>query len=108
MEDFELIWKCKQCGSCCQLFDIYIKNVLPKLKTLFPNENFELPPLENEKCIYLHNNKCDIYTQRPLICNNRKIYELISKISNLTIEELFQQQEQSCVKCREIVSKRKI
>jgi Fe-S-cluster containining protein len=58
-----MIFECKKCGQCC-------RNI-GKTGLLKEYEN------ENGECIHLtKDNLCDIYENRPDICNVKKMYEL--------------------------------
>jgi len=49
-------WKCRECGDCCRLAFL-----------LFPKELLK----KNGECIYLKNNKCEIYDNRPNVCRTK-------------------------------------
>lgn len=66
-------FNCKQCGQCC-------RNI---------GKTGLLKEFENEKgeCIHLtEDNRCDIYENRPDICNVSKMYELYF-YQSMTLEE---------------------
>lgn len=96
MENNELEWKCVMCGNCCRNYDWYKREAWPILKEMLPNENLELPPTKNGICIYFHNNKCDIYKNRPLVCNARKMFELCKPLYNWQDSDFSRLQKESC------------
>lgn len=57
---------CDQCGLCCRKI-----NNVPELTEY---------TLEDGTCVFLINNLCSIYDERPLVCRVREMYE--EKYSN--------------------------
>lgn len=75
-------FECKKCGQCC-------KNI-GKTGLLKEFEN------ENGECIHLTNdNLCDIYENRPDVCNVKKMYELFFH-NYMTAEEYIRLNENEC------------
>lgn len=94
--------KCKMCGTCCKLFYINLNKEEYKsgrYKTIFDTykkfKNFSkarkygaifLAKKENDDCIYLENNFCKIYQDRPIVCkgffctSKNKKYKNMQKI----------------------------
>lgn len=82
----EIIWKCQRCTLCCKDSCKHIRHI--KLlkqegialshKIKVPIEHFAVPTLDktysheilkdNGKCIFLKDNICKIYDNRPLVC----------------------------------------
>ena len=76
--------KCRQCGKCCKLFYINLNKdeyESSQFKTIFKDidfiEDFSKASLcganflakkKDGSCIYLENNSCNIYDQRPKVC----------------------------------------
>lgn len=76
--------KCNKCGICCKLFLINLNGAEYKsrrYKTMFEKfgiiENFSkakkyginiLAQNEDNGCVYLKNNSCSIYKDRPRVC----------------------------------------
>jgi len=73
---------CKQCGSCCQ----YIFLALPKLAK------------QDGSCKHLIDNKCEIYENRPSICNTKKMYDE-SELS-ITYDEYLKLGQKMCEEFR--------
>ncbi|MBO5265572.1 MAG: YkgJ family cysteine cluster protein [Ruminococcus sp.] len=75
-------FECKKCGKCCR--SISRTGLLKE----FENENGE--------CIHLtDDNRCDIYDNRPDICNVEKMYELhFHKF--MTFEEYMKHNKDMC------------
>lgn len=70
----KLVFQCTQCGECCR----HIGNI-PALRKYDRG---------NGVCKYLEkNNLCNIYSDRPLICNVAKVYD--EYFSQLYSEEEF-------------------
>lgn len=77
-----MMFKCDRCGICCQHIDS-----IPKLKDFDSG---------NGRCIYLlESNLCDIYGDRPDICNVEKMYEKYFKDS-ISEEEYICQNMAGC------------
>lgn len=77
-----MIFPCDQCGICCKHID-----QIPQLKEFDSG---------NGQCIHLmDNNLCEIYSERPDICNVNKMYE--SQFQDiLSIEEFINLNVQGC------------
>ena len=69
---------CTQCGACCR-----------RVKGLMPVK-------EDGSCIYLEDNKCSIYEDRPLLCNIYKGYELFR--DKMTRGEFYKMNAEFCTK----------
>lgn len=75
-------FNCTGCGACCK--------VLPDLFL----EHFKMPKSPNGGCGHLlPDNKCAVYDNRPWICDVRKVWEVIGKVS---WEEYKAQSYQAC------------
>jgi Fe-S-cluster containining protein len=73
---------CEKCGRCCR-------------------ESEYIPPKFKGKdgvCIHLKNNLCDIYEDRPLICNLGAYYDFMASTFVLTEtkEQFFRKNKQRC------------
>jgi Fe-S-cluster containining protein len=82
----EITWKCEQCTTCCKDSDKHIRriklleqeSITISRKINIPIEQFAVPTFDkiysfeilknNGKCIFLNNNFCKIYDNRPLVC----------------------------------------
>lgn len=82
----EIIWKCQQCTLCCKDSYNHVRRIkLLKQESIslsrkinIPIEQFATPTFDkiysheilknNGKCIFLKNNFCKIYNNRPLVC----------------------------------------
>lgn len=83
---------------CCRNIDRYVRNVYPKLKALLGDRIGEFTiEAHNGTCIHLTpDNKCNIYNNRPIICNSQIIFSLLSKTYGVPMEELYKLQNLSC------------
>lgn len=59
-------WKCKQCGQCCKIFKLPVKNKADLIKAFHAAYGFKLKSYDIEvifkgECEYLKGNKCTIY-----------------------------------------------
>jgi len=79
-----MVKECSKCGICCKLFLINLNEVeykSGKYKTMFEKfgiiENFSeakkyginiLSQNKDGSCVYLKNNSCKIYKDRPRLC----------------------------------------
>ena len=73
---------CDRCGICCQHIDL-----IPQLKEFDSG---------NGRCVHLsENNLCEIYLDRPDICNVERMYELFFK-DNISEEEYVSQNKMGC------------
>ena len=75
------IFNCDKCGECCRHLD--------RLDT-----HKELDS-GNGVCIYLKNNICSIYENRPIFCNVDEYYELFCK-EKISKEEYYHINNQVC------------
>lgn len=66
------MFNCTSCGACCRR----VKQVAEMFEE---NEDLRFPHKidENGKCEFFENNKCNIYNERPLICNIDKMAEYL-------------------------------
>ncbi len=81
-----MTFECDKCGICCQHIDS-----IPQLKEFDSG---------NGRCIYLsENNLCEIYLDRPEICNVEKMYELYFK-GEISEEEYICQNKMGCSKLK--------
>lgn len=70
--------KCDKCGICCKLFRVL---ELPHELKQFDDGT--------GKCKYLRNNLCEIYPNRPAVCNSEWVYEnLFKNLSRDAFEEM--------------------
>lgn len=77
-----MMFRCDRCGICCQHIDL-----IPQLKEFDSG---------NGRCIHLlENNLCEIYFERPDICNVEKMYELYFKDS-ISEDEYIRQNFDAC------------
>lgn len=81
------LFKCDCCGMCCRQL-----NKIPQLVE-FDNGNGE--------CIHLKNNRCSIYSTRPLFCNVNSMYkEYFENI--MTLESFYALNEQCCLEIKSL------
>lgn len=82
----QIIWKCQRCTLCCKDSFKHIRcikllkqeSITLSRKINIPIEQFTVPTLDktysheilknNGKCIFLNDNFCKIYDNRPLVC----------------------------------------
>lgn len=74
-------FNCSQCGECCRHI-----NMIPELK-IFDKGNGE--------CIHLKDNKCNIYENRPDVCQVDVMYEKVY-FRLFTKEEFYKENEAVC------------
>lgn len=56
-------------------------------------------------CKHLNkDNKCNIYEQRPLICNVQRVYECFFK-DKMSIDEFFKMNENACKQLKQMENK---
>lgn len=80
-------FECDRCGLCCQHIDS-----VPQLKDFDSG---------NGRCVHLtNNNLCDIYLDRPVVCNVKKMYEIFFK-SKLSEEEYLCLNTKGCKELKE-------
>lgn len=80
------MFECDRCGICCQHID-----KIPQL------EKFDSG---NGRCIHLtDNNLCEIYSDRPDICNVKKMYELHFK-GKISEEEYIRRNKMGCLELK--------
>ena len=81
-----MTFECDRCGICCQHIDS-----IPQLKQFDSG---------NGRCVHLlENNLCEIYLDRPEICNVDKMYELYFKDS-ISEEEHIRQNKMGCIELK--------
>jgi len=70
---------CTFCGCCCSHVDMAIENARKSPHPVWNNsaETFPFSYDINGKCEKLINNKCSVYEDRPLLCNLKKLGELL-------------------------------
>ncbi len=77
---------CKCCGECCKHIDLV--------------QDLQKYNRGDGVCKYLReDNKCEIYTKRPNICNGKYVYE--KYFSDLTVEEYHNMIRSLCNNLRE-------
>lgn len=77
-----MTFECDRCGICCQHIDS-----IPQLKEFDSGDG---------RCIHLlENNLCEIYLDRPDICNVEKMYEKYFK-DNISEDEYIRQNMMGC------------
>ena len=95
MSDLE--FACVNCGICCQhidrakwninLFDKYIQNEI---------RNFKYKHDDTGRCEMLgEDNKCNIYNNRPTLCNVKKLWEKYYK-NTISLKDFYIKQNESC------------
>ena len=76
-----MMFECKQCGSCCRHLD--------------RSELYKDLDRGDGVCIYLRDNLCSIYEDRPLLCRIEESYnEVFSEV--YTREEYYRLNEEAC------------
>lgn len=68
---------CDNCGSCCKFIELDIKDITTDLIKWFHFHNIEYDKIREKiiiplRCLYLKNNRCEIYDLRPEICREFK------------------------------------
>ena len=77
-----MMFECDKCGICCKHIDM-----IPQLKEFDSG---------NGRCIHLlDDNLCEIYLDRPDVCNVEKMYELHFK-GKISKEEYIRQNKMGC------------
>lgn len=75
------MFDCKACGTCCRNLD--------------KNEIYKDLDRGDGSCIYLKNNRCTIYENRPLLCRIDESYEeIFYKI--MTRDEYYKLNKEAC------------
>ncbi len=109
LPDFEIKFKCIGCGYCCKCepgfvflgkkdiemlkneFNQSFDTLLEKyLRVVNVGEYYQLSLLEksNNECIFLENNKCSIYNNRPIQCRTYPFWpQIISSKENYLKEK---------------------
>lgn len=71
---------CSGCGLCCRK----IKNIVEDANSFEPLpvlykaiKEFPYTPNTDGSCPMLYENKCSVYAQRPLLCDIKKLGELL-------------------------------
>ncbi|MBE5899890.1 MAG: YkgJ family cysteine cluster protein [Lachnospiraceae bacterium] len=72
---------CSQCGACC--------------KHLEQSEIYKELDRGDGTCIYLADNKCSIYDERPLVCRVDDCYYIFFK-DQMTLEEYYRLNYEAC------------
>ncbi len=81
-----MTFECDRCGLCCQHIDI-----IPQLKAFDSG---------NGRCIHLlSSNLCDIYPDRPEVCNVEAMYKLYYK-GTISEEEYIKKNKQGCIQLK--------
>jgi len=80
MPDKCVNFSCDRCGLCCQLI-----SKIPQLAAFDRGDGV---------CIHLQGTLCDIYEQRPDICNVEKMYKTFS--GQMSYAEYIKMMENSC------------
>lgn len=80
MSDRGLKFSCDQCGLCCQLI-----SEIPQLAAFDRGDGV---------CIHLRGTLCEIYEQRPDICNVEKMYDAFS--DQMSYSEYIEMMEKCC------------
>lgn len=76
------MFECDRCGICCKHIDL-----IPQLKEF---------DIGNGRCIHLtEDNLCEIYLNRPDVCNVERMYELYFK-DVISEEEYIRQNMMGC------------
>lgn len=98
------LFNCHMCGMCCRNIKHYKEEVYPVLKKVLDDKLPEFTIEDNSGiCVNLTNdNKCAIYETRPILCNTNKMFEMLSPVLRLSIDELYQLQRLSCLKNKNI------
>ena len=73
-------FSCDQCGLCCRLI-----SKIPQLAAFDRGDGV---------CIHLRGTLCDIYEQRPDICNVEKMYNAFSE--QMSYSEYIEMMQKSC------------
>lgn len=92
------MFQCKMCGMCCRNIKRYKAEIYPILKEILGDNipKFEIQD-NNGICIYLtENNECSIYEERPILCNTKIMFELLSLSLGVAVSELYKAQILSC------------
>lgn len=91
------VFLCQMCGMCCRNILRY-KEILPKLRVLLNDESINFPFEDvNGVCQHLTlDNKCDIYDERPAICNTNIMFPLLAKANGCSIDVILEGQQLSC------------
>lgn len=81
---------CSCCGKCCK--ELQLIN-LPKEYQYLDNGN--------GMCVYLKNNLCSIYDNRPYFCNSYKMYQLYYNQQFKSYEEFEKYLKSLCVQIQD-------
>lgn len=85
------MFECSKCGLCCRHIDM-----IPELSDYDSG---------NGRCKYLtEDNLCDIYANRPDICNVDKMYE-IRFFNEMTKEDFYEKNLEGCRALKKYVDK---
>jgi len=81
------MFECKRCGSCCRNLD--------------KNEIYKDLDRGDGICIYLKENECTIYENRPLLCRIDESYDYFFS-QTMTKEEYYKLNKEACKRLRKL------
>jgi Fe-S-cluster containining protein len=92
----DIKYKCDACGRCCKYMKMVMENK-DKYKGArrIAIDRFPYKWKEDGSCEKLVNNKCEVYSKRPLLCNIEKMYEVFFK-GVMSKKEYFEKVKKSC------------
>ncbi len=91
-------FKCNQCGECCKIVVKVSKEEINKIKNKGYKDFLEIDPIKgkdyvlkrvNGICVFLTDNKCEIYNIRPKICRLYPFLDKNAKIKSCKPRDLF-------------------
>jgi len=91
-------FKCKQCGECCKIVVKVSNNEINRIKQQGHKDFLEKDPIKgkgyalkriNGNCVFLKDNKCEIYEIRPEICRLYPFLDKNVKISSCKPRDVF-------------------
>jgi Fe-S-cluster containining protein len=91
-------FQCDACGSCCKHIDAILEQALKSLPEVarlaaeFPYKSIE------GRCEMLTNeDRCSVYSQRPVLCNVRRLYTVAIKGKvNKSREQFYRDNKSMC------------